>query len=79
MACQESSNSGSKNNYFATGTSAEVFDEDDVAIEGSKRSIFVHGSQNRMNAQGGMATSSTIQPAIRTVRTFIPYEEEKKK
>jgi len=52
LACQESSNSGSKNN-FLTGTS-EAFEDDEVANEGTKRNIFIHGPQHKhkISAQG---------------------------
>jgi len=42
LACQESQNSGSKNNYV-TDTS-EAFEDDEVANEGTKRNIFINGS-----------------------------------
>lgn len=52
LACQESSNSGSKN--VETGTSEMIYDEDEVANEGDKRSIFIHGNGSQFNTNTRM-------------------------
>ena len=72
LACQESSNSGSKN--IATGTS-EAYEEDDVANEGGNPNNLIHGGSQQLSIAEYNNFRSTFMSPIEEEKVAAPQND----